>query len=90
MTDTPIRGPLQPHEPSLMQRLTADEAKERAQRNTGTYRYTGPKFTWMGPAICVWCDHSVSAHERGQCWTINGVEADGSDCPCTANLDGAE
>jgi hypothetical protein len=90
VTDIPTRGPLQPHDPNLMQRILAEEAKEKAQRFVGTYRYAGPKFTWMGPAECVYCSHSVSAHENGQCWTVAGEEANDSDCPCTANMDGDE
>jgi hypothetical protein len=48
MTDTP--PPLQPHEPNMMQQLTAVEAKEKAQRTVGTFQYAGPWWPWMGPA----------------------------------------
>ncbi len=86
MPDTPA-GAHQPHNPTLIQRLTAQEAKEKAQRMAGVYRYGGPFFTWMGPRVCIQCDHTVSAHEHGQCFTINGAEGNNSDCPCTANLE---
>lgn len=47
MTDTPTRGPLQPHNPNLMQKLTAEQAKERAARTAGVFEYDGPRWVWL-------------------------------------------
>jgi hypothetical protein len=93
MNDTPTRGPLQPQNPNLMMRIAAEEAAAQNAREAGTpLPYTGPRFDWwFGPRLCVWCNHIVSAHENGHCWTVNGKEANDTDCPCDAyNFDDDE